>query len=212
MSGMSYGPDGSVLPAMMRLQRRDKLCWAVIKFVPSPAQLSPDGVLWNSPGKCFSVESFGEKKDGSIADWSRFIESLPGEECRLGLFRFDFRAVRKFVLLSWSPPSTKSSKWDDTKIWDIRKQVQPSPNMCGPVLSANAYRIFAGTERRHRSSSGGGGGERPEPAISPDRAASRADSGGEGSRHLCSRVPDSGRISSQATKGHSRRNLHRAVA
>ena len=53
-----YGPDGSVLPAMMRLQRRDKLCWAVIKFVPSPTELAPDGVAWNSPGKCYSVESF----------------------------------------------------------------------------------------------------------------------------------------------------------
>lgn len=120
-----YGPDGSVLPAMVRLQRKDKLCWAVIKFVPSPAELAPDGVVWRSPGKCFSVESFGEKKDGGIADWSRFVGSLPDDECRIGLFRFDFRAVRKFVLLSWSPTSTKIALYDDTKIWDIRKQVLP---------------------------------------------------------------------------------------
>ncbi len=122
---MLYGPDGSVLPAMIRLQRKEELCWAVIKFVPSPMELAPDGVVWNSPGRCYSVESFGEKKDGGIADWSRFMANFPDDECRLGIFRFDFRAVRKFVLVSWSPPSARAGHWDDTKIWDIRKQVKP---------------------------------------------------------------------------------------
>jgi hypothetical protein len=117
-----YGPDGSILPAMNRLQRQDKLCWVVIKFLPAPAEMSPDGVAWSSPGKCFTTESFGDKRDGGIADWSRFLASMPAEECRLGIFRFDFRAVRKFVLVCWSPPSTKLVEWEDTQIWDIRKQ------------------------------------------------------------------------------------------
>ena len=40
LCAMPYGPDGSVLPAVMRLRSRDKLCWAVFKFVPLPEELA----------------------------------------------------------------------------------------------------------------------------------------------------------------------------
>ena len=197
---MPYGPDGSVLPAMVRLQRRDKLCWAVIKFVPSPAELAPDGVVWRSPGKCFSVESFGEKKDGGIADWSRFVASLPDDECRIGLFRFDFRAVRKFVLASWSPKSTKIALWDDTKIWDIRKQVQlpHGPATVHFMLVTDTCRVLSGASRRDRSKTGRRCRERPKSTIGLDCTAARVDGGRENPRHLCSRISDTRRVFGQA--------------
>ena len=117
----TYGPDGSVLPALHRVMKQDRVRWVVMKFQEAPAEVSPGGVPWQSPGKCFTVEEFGAKEKDGIADWSRFLASLPRDECRLGLFSFDFRAVRQLVMVLWSPPVDVTS-WEDQKIWDIRKE------------------------------------------------------------------------------------------
>lgn len=119
----SFDPDGSVLPAMQRLRREDKLRWIVLKF-SSPMGRATDVLDFRDAlrtrSACWTCESLGPKEGDGIADWSRLLKSLPDNECRIAVFRHDFRARRTFVMVHWSPPSHAHVEMEETKVWDIR--------------------------------------------------------------------------------------------
>ena len=105
-----YLPDGTVLPAVKALQAQDRLRWVVINF--------------SSERGSFTVETSAERRAKSaIDDWPLFLAALPDEECRFGVFRFDFRARRTNLLVQWSPPTSEALEFEDVKVWDMRKEL-----------------------------------------------------------------------------------------
>ena len=68
------------------------------------------------------MEATHEKQTLScLDDWPLFLAALPKEECRLAVFRFDFRATRQLLLVNWSPPTSEALQFEDVKVWDMRK-------------------------------------------------------------------------------------------